>query len=655
MDAARTLGPEGRVAEKLENYEPRPEQMAMAGAVEQALAESRHLLVEAGTGVGKSFAYLLPLIDWSIARKQPVVVSTNTISLQEQLIGKDIPFLRRVLPDEFAACLVKGRANYICLRRLALASRLQASIFESEEELKEFWRIEDWARQTTDGTLSDFERQPMTRVWSHVNSEYDTCAGKNCPHGERTCFYQRARRRMYNANVLVVNHHILCSDLVLHDHDAGFLPVYTVLVIDEGHSFEGVATDHLGLHLSSGQVGWFLNRLHNPRKKKGFLVHLSESSAIDAVRETRRAAGHLFKQVREWATGRAPDNGRMREPVSFSNKLSEAFNRLALTLGEMKARAKTAEEELQIGAYRNRALDLAVAVASFLEQRLAQYVYWVELGSGRREQVKLECSPVTVSQDLKRLLFDDLRSVVVTSATLCVGEHDAFGFIRSRLGTYDADELRVGSPFDYDRQMKAYIPRGMPDPRDGEQFAAAVIREVTKYLALSGGRAFVLFTSYRLLDAVATAVRPKLEAEGIACFVQGEGMPRTRMIEQFREDTRSVIFGTDSFWQGVDVQGEALSNVIITRLPFSVPDAPVTQARLEKISAEGGDPFMNYTVPEAVLRFKQGIGRLIRTKRDKGIVVVLDPRVVTRRYGRLFLESLPTSTVYRNIETEEMT
>ena len=653
MDAAQALGPQGLVAEKLDSYEPRAEQMTMAAAVEKALGESRHLLAEAGTGVGKSFAYLLPIIDYSIARRQPVVVSTNTISLQEQLIGKDIPFLRRVIPDEFAACLVKGRANYVCLRRLALAERLQTSLFETEAELKEFWRIQDWARGTTDGTLSDFEHTPPTKVWSHVHSEYDACAGKNCPHGERQCFYQRARRRMYNANVLVVNHHLLCSDLVLHDHDAGFLPEYTVLVIDEGHSLEGVATDHLGLHLSSGQIAYFLNRLYNPRRQKGFLAHLSERSAVEAVAEARREAGELFDALRAWREQHAPANGRMRQPGDFPNRFPEAFSRLAVVLGEMRSRAKTLEEQFEIGAYRNRALDFSVAVATFLEQRLADYVYWMELTRSRRPQVRLECSPVSVAADLKRLLFDDLRSVIVTSATLCVGETEPFGFIRGRLGTYDADELHVGSPFDYESQMKVYVPRGMPDPQETEPFTEAVIREVKRYLKLSDGKAFVLFTSYRLLETVAEAVRPMLDAMGINSFVQGGGLPRTRMIERFREDVRSVIFGTDSFWQGVDVRGASLSNVIITRLPFSVPDHPVTEARLERIRDTGGDPFMSYTVPEAVLRFKQGIGRLIRTRTDTGIVVVLDPRVRTRRYGRLFLESLPTSSIYRDIEPEE--
>ncbi|KPJ54621.1 MAG: hypothetical protein AMS16_04620, partial [Planctomycetes bacterium DG_58] len=290
MDAAQFLGPEGPVSRKLKDYEPREEQLAMAGAIERALAQSHHLLVEAGTGVGKSFAYLVPVIDCSLRLKQPVVVSTNTISLQEQLIGKDIPFLKTVFPEKFTACLVKGRANFVCLRRLAYASRIQSSLFGSEAELRELWRIEDWARRTKDGTLSDFDRQPMGSVWSHVNSDSDNCAGRKCERWARDCFYQRVRRRMYHTNLLVVNHHVVCSDLALHDQDAGFLPAYGLIVLDEGHSFEGVATDHFGLHLSSSQVLRLLNRLHNPRTEKGFLVHLHEKDAVAAVREARRTA-----------------------------------------------------------------------------------------------------------------------------------------------------------------------------------------------------------------------------------------------------------------------------------------------------------------------------------------------------------------------------
>jgi len=653
MDAAQVLGPDGLVARKLGNYELRAEQIAMAHAVQKALAGSRHLLVEAGTGVGKSFAYLLPAIDYSLEHKEPVVVSTNTISLQEQLITKDIPFLRTVVPDEFTACLVKGRANFICLRRLALTAEHQASLFDGDQELKEFRRIQNWARRTSDGTLSDFERQPMPSVWARVHSDHDNCGGRQCPHAERKCFFQRARRHMYNSNLLVVNHHILSTDLALRDRDTGFLPRYRVLVLDEGHSIESVVTDYLGVHVTSSQVSWFLNVLFNPRTKKGFLAHLSEKDAVRAVERVRRAARELFKQVAAWRTEHAEENGRIRQGGIFSNELSPALGELALVLEELKSRARNTDEEIEIGSYGSRALDLSAAVNSFTAQTMGECVYWAEFDGKRPEQVHLECSPISVAADLKRLLFDQLRTVVITSATLCVGEQDPFSFIRTRLGAHDADELRVGSPFDYDRQMKVYVPLGMPDPNDEENFKRAVIREAERYLTFSRGRAFVLFTSYRLLDAVAREIRPKLQAMGIESFVQGEGLPRTKMLERFRSTVGSVIFGTDSFWQGVDVQGEALSNVIITRLPFSVPDHPVVEARLEKIRDEGGDPFLSYSVPEAVIRLKQGIGRLIRTKTDTGIVVILDPRITTRRYGQLFLGSLPTSTIYRHLETED--
>ena len=654
MNSVEMLGPEGLIAAKLEDYETRPEQLAMAGVVADAVNSAGHLLVEAGTGVGKSFAYLMPLIEHSVSKHKTVVVSTNTISLQEQLIRKDIPFLRSVLAEEFTACLVKGRSNYVCLRRLALASRFQRSLLATEAELKELWRIENWAYQTDDGSLADFDRAPGHNVWTQVCSDRHTCGGKNCEHFERKCFFQRARRRMFNANLLVVNHHLLFSDMVLHDQKVSFLPGYDVLVLDEGHTVEAVAGEHLGIHVSTGSVYWCLNALLNPRSGKGFLVHMKAPDAVDAVRTARESTERFFKRVREWRTDNDGDNGRIGVPSFFEDDLSPALRELALVLAALKPTAKKRDEGLEISAHAERILDLAAGVKTFVEQSLEDYVYWVEAQGRPRPRVALECSPVSVAADLKRLMFDELRTVIITSATLCVGKTDRFDFIRRRLGVDDAHELQVGSPFDYDRQTRVYIPSGMPNPNDFEPFAAAVGREVERYVEHTHGKAFVLFTSYRLLREVAGTLHERLETDGIRCFVQGEGMPRTTMLERFREDTDSVIFGTDSFWQGVDVRGEALSNVIITRLPFAVPDHPVIQARLEKIRDEGGDPFMEYTIPDAVIRFKQGIGRLIRTKTDRGIIVVLDPRILTRRYGRLFRESIPTSRFSRGIDTEEV-
>ncbi len=641
MPASDLLKPGGPIAAKLTGFEERPQQLEMSAAVQTALDDGHHLLVEAGTGVGKSFAYLVPAVDYAVTHRGTVVVSTNTISLQEQLIGKDIPFLHSALPGKFTAVLVKGRANYVCLRRLALVGKMGVDLFSDRRKFAELTRIERWARQTDDGSLSDFVRQPDRTVWRTVCADSNACLGKNCQYQGKQCFLNRARRRMFSADVLVVNHSLFFSDLVLHDAGAGFLPKYDAVILDEGHAVEGVAAEHLGLHLSNFAVRWLLDSLYNERREKGFLAVLEDLAAIDAVKGVRRAAGEFFKDVRRWRTESAPSNGRVTERGFVPNALSGQLQALATALGSLKAKAPNNDILAELLNYRNKALDMAAAVSSFVDMELADRVYWVEASESGRGRISLECSPVNIAGDLRRLLFKSKRSVVVTSATMCVGRERSFDFLRDRLGIDNAEELKVGSPFDYKKQVRLHVCTDMPNPNDADAFTAAAVERIRHYLSLSDGGSFVLFTSYRMLKTVSDELVPYLAGEGRKSYVQGAGTPRSQMLSEFRRNVGSVIFGTDSFWQGVDVPGKALSMVIITRLPFSVPDHPLTQARLEAIQERGGNPFMEYTIPEAVIRFKQGFGRLIRHRNDSGAVVILDSRVLSRYYGKSFLGSLP--------------
>ncbi|WP_165227790.1 ATP-dependent DNA helicase [Aquisphaera insulae] len=644
IDPATILGPGGAVARRLPSYEAREQQLEMSRAVADAIEAPGHLIVEAGTGVGKSFAYLVPAIMAAVEQEKTIVISTHTIALQEQLLQKDIPFLRAVMPHEFSAVLVKGRANYISLRRMNVATSRMMSAFAKQEEIDQLGDVRLWAMRTPDGTRSDLSFRPLPAVWDAVQSESGNCLGRECP-SNKACFYFAARRRVWSANLLIVNHALFMTDLAIRSENSGFslLPKYDVAIFDEAHTLEAVAGEHLGLQVSNIGIDITLSRLYNERTQKGLVGYHKLQEAKDLVVASRRAADEFFEQVAFWFDRQGDSfNGRVRGKLDLDHGLMDLLRELGRAIAEGASKVEKPDDRIELSAASDRCLGMADQLTTWVQQMAEDHVYWVESEARQWRRIRLACAPLDVGPALRRMLFSKVPTCVLTSATLCVGTPPRFDFLKTRLGVTKAETLALGSPFDYPTQAAIHLPSNLPDPSvQPAEFERAAIPAIAHYLERTNGKAFVLFTSYKMLEAAARALTPWLAERNIALFAQSDGMPRSKMVEAFKADVNSVIFGADSFWQGVDVPGEALSNVIIVRLPFSVPSHPLLEARLEDIRRRGGNPFVEYQIPEAAIKLKQGFGRLIRTKTDRGIVVILDPRIMTKPYGRTFLGSLP--------------
>ncbi len=634
------LSESGPLAEVLDHYEPRNEQIEMACAVQAALGKKRHLAVEAGTGVGKSFAYLLAVLEQVFAGEGRALISTYTINLQEQLIEKDIPTLQRCLKTSFRAVLAKGRGHYLCPRRLKFA--LQRNRLLVDVSLGELVTLGEWADETEEGSLSTTPFVPSAQVWDAVKSEHGNCRGRKCRHYDR-CFYWRARLSWEQADLIVANHALLFSDCVLKDSGYALLPEYRMLVLDEAHTLERVAEEHFGLDISAGRVKSLLNSLYHPRRRRGLLAVIGANDIIDQVQKARHVTEVFFDEVRQWyrrherqAQGRCPQHV---VPDSITAELKQ----LAKQLRKIQKDRDDDDERFELRRAIERCTGLVEDLGAFLGQRLDHHVYWIEVDERESGRVRLKSAPLNVGPDVKRCLFDPIKGVILTSATLSTAapeDTSGFHFFAQRIGLDQYDGLRLGSPFDYQSQATLYLETSLPEP-NAPQFIPAAVEVIKDYLLRHEGRSLVLFTSYAMLDKTAAILEDWLLDMGVTLLRQGPSQDRSSLLRTFKGPGVYVLFGTDSFWQGIDVVGDALTNVMIMRLPFAVPDQPLLAGRMEQIRQQGGNPFMDYQLPAAIIKFKQGFGRLIRSKHDQGSVVVLDSRIVTRRYGGQFLSAIP--------------
>ncbi|ALF18019.1 ATP-dependent DNA helicase [Fusobacterium animalis] len=696
IDIENYFAKDGILAKEIKGFEYRQEQEEMAQYIQDAINEDRKIIVEAGTGTGKTLAYLIPSIKWAVTNKKKVIIATNTINLQEQLLLKDIPLAKSIIKDEFSYVLVKGRNNYVCKRlfnELVLGKSIDIETF-SMEAREQIEYILKWGNKTKTGDKAELPFEVYPDVWELVQSTTELCLGKKCPY-RKECFYMKTRMEKMEADILISNHHIFFADLNVRaetDFDSEYLilPRYDMVIFDEAHNVESVARSYFSVEVSKISFTRLLNRIYQKKNKKK-----KEKSALIRVEDTvdeknledseqyiyllntlkeeisilQNIGDEYFDEIRkiyetnteapikkslnnfEMTKSRFLENLREKKDI-FQSKLADFLN-LMMSFNNVIDEEKDKNPEVinfnnhlkMFKAY----IDSFKFINSFEDDN---YIYWLDINS-KRTNVILTATPLNIAQKLSTVLFDNLDRLVFASATIVVNGN--FDYFKKSLGLDEEDciEAIIKSPFDYDEQMSVYIPSDIQDSENINAFVSDASKFILNILLKTNGKAFILFTSYTMLNQIYYSISKKLKDKGFEVFLHGD-KPRSQIIKEFKEAENPILFGTTSFWEGVDVQGENLSNVIITKLPFLVPTDPVVSAISKKIEEDGGNSFKDFQLPEAIIKFKQGVGRLIRKKTDSGNIFILDNRILKKRYGSLFINALPSQKNIKILEKDDI-
>jgi ATP-dependent DNA helicase DinG len=656
------FSPNGALA-KLPGFEYRAEQLEMAIKTAISLETGRHLIIEAPTGVGKSFAYLVPSILFAKQNNRKAIVSTCTINLQEQLIAKDIPALETILGIEFKYEIMKGRRNYICSKRLSKAMLDRTSLFmDTEQEILQ--KIYDFVQKTGKGTRQDIPFKIDENIWQEIFAEEGVCTGKSCGGEDTNCFYQQAKQKMKDADLLVLNHYLFFTLFGFYERETeGYLYLNDFVIFDEAHTVEQIAAENVSPSVSREQVKFWLNKLYNQKTQKGFFSKREGGNSIKKlVQNISFDNDEFFRNLQsiildKYKYQSQKNTIRIREPINTGGAFLNSILDLTVELKKAVQSAKNDLEESEIKNYFTKFTRIRNNIITFLEQKAEEHVYWVEFSGRNKSNINLCLAPIDMASYFKENVFTANRTSVLTSATLSTNNN--MDFFKKTIGAEEIDSEIISSPFDYGRQMKIHLFKSMPEPKQNKKlipeelwtntsYENELIDKIYECIAMTKGGALVLFTNNRILRKAFEELLERMMALDINLYAQNNGMPNNKILSQFRNDENSVLMGVDSFWMGVDIPGHSLRNVIVTKLPFEVPDHPVIEAKLEFIEEHGGNPFFDYSLPTAILKLKQGVGRLIRNKSDVGIICILDSRIINKTYGRHFINSLPECEIIIN-------